>query len=293
MAHRHEVERVLADPRFQVPGAAAGETGLAWLRSMVSRFANGPEHGRRRALIDAELRGLDPARLREDARRRTEAVLHAAGGRVELMGCVARAVPLAALGHALGIPPAALDGAVADAMLLAPAYLPASADPAVDAAVERLRRLLDRGSPERSAAAVAVLAQACEATAGLIGNAVVLAGEGAEVGEMADPGVLPGRVDALLGETVRGAAPIRALRRVSPQGDPVTLDLEAAAADSGPGDPPLTFGAGFRRCPGEAEAMALAAGVLEGVLLGWRAAEVVWADTPGLRMPLRLEVARR
>ena len=73
----------------------------------------------------------------------------------------------------------------------------------------------------------------------------------------------------------------------------MTLDLDAATEDSSPGDPPLTFGGGPRRCPGEAEARALAAGVLEGVLPGWRAADVVWADTPGLRMPLRLEVARR
>jgi cytochrome P450 len=284
VGRRREVERVLADPGFTVPRAAAGDGGLAWLRSTVSRFANGPEHGRRRALIEAELRGLDQARLREEARRRTQAVLDVAKASIDLMAWVARPVPLATLGDALGVPPAALDGAVVDAALLGPAYLPGAADPNVDAAVERLRRLLDRGSPERTAAAVAVLAQACEATAGLIGNALVLAGEAAAV---------PGPVEALLEEAVRRASPVRALRRVSPGGDPVTLDLEAATEDSGPGDAPLTFGGGPRRCPGEAEARALAAGVLEGVLPGWRAAEVVWADTPGLRMPLRLEVARR
>jgi cytochrome P450 len=287
VARRRDVERVLADPGLQVPSAAVGDTGLAWLRSRVSRFANGPDHARRRPLVEAELRGLRPSSLRQDARWRAEAVLDTGGDRVELIGRVARPVPLATLGNALGIPPAALDGAVADAVLLGPAYLPGTADPAVDAAVERLRRLLDRRGRDRTAAAVAVLAQACEATAGLIGNAVVLATEAPVATDV------PRGIEALLEETVRSASPIRALRRVSPQGDALTLDLDAATEDSSPDDPPLTFGHGPRRCPGEAEARALAAGVLEGVLPGWRAAEVVWADTPGLRMPLRLEVARR
>jgi cytochrome P450 len=82
------------------------------------------------------------------------------------------------------------------------------------------------------------------------------------------------------------------MRRVSPGGEPVTLDLDAAARDSRSGDPPLTFGSGLRPCPGEAQALALAAGVLEALLprcvceLG----KVEWANLPALRRLERLDL---
>jgi cytochrome P450 len=281
---RGDVERVLADPRFEVPAAPPGDHGLAWLRAAASRFANGAAHARRRALVEAELGRLDPDALRREARRRTDAVLDGAGGPIEVMSDVARPVPVATLGSALGIADGALERAVADAIVIAPAYLTGVADEGVDAAAERLRGLLDRGGSEESAAAIAVLAQACEATAGLIGNAVVLATERPP---------LRGDVEALLQEVLLRAAPLRLMRRISRQGEPVTLDLDAAIRDARPGDSPLTFGSGLRPCPGEAQAMALAAGVLE-ALLPRCACEpdgVEWADLPALRLPARLNVA--
>jgi cytochrome P450 len=280
---RAEVEGVLADSRFEVPTAAAGDHGLAWLRSTASRFVNGAEHARRRALLEAELGRLDPEALRREARLRTVAVLDTAGGRIEAMAEVARPVPLATLGSALGIGDEQLDGAVADAIVVGAAYLPGTADEDVDAAVDRLRRLLERGGSEESAAAVAVLAQACEATAALIGNAIVLATERPE---------LRGEVDALLQEVLLRAAPVRLMRRVSQQGEPVTLDIETAVRDSRPGEPPLTFGSGLRPCPGEAEAMSLAAGVVEALLprCACDLGKVEWADLPALRLPEHLDL---
>ena len=280
---RGDVERVLADSRFVVPTAPPGDHGLAWLRSTASRFVNGAEHARRRALLEAELGRLDPEALRREARLRTDAVLDAAGGRIEAMADVARPIPLATLGSALGIGDGQLEGAVADAIVVGPAYLPGTADESVDAAVDRLRRLLDRGGSEASAAAIAVLAQACEATAALIGNSFLLATEQPQ---------LRGDVGALLQEVLLRAAPVRLMRRVSPGGEPVTLDLEAAARDSRPGDPPLTFGSGLRPCPGEAQALALAAGVLEALLprCVCELDKVEWADLPALRRPERLDL---
>jgi cytochrome P450 len=277
------VERVLADSRFEVPTVPAGDHGLAWLRSTASRFVNGDEHARRRALLEAELGRLDPEALRHQARLRTDAVLEAAGGRIEAMADVARPIPLATLGSALGIGDGQLDGAVEDAVAVGPAYLTGIADEGVDAAVDRLRRLLDRGGSEESAAAIAVLAQACEATAALIGNAFLLATERPQ---------LRGDVDALLQEVLLLAAPVRLMRRVSPEGEPVMLDLEAAARDSRAGDPPLTFGSGLRPCPGEAQARALAAGVLEALLprCACELRKVEWADLAALRRPERLDL---
>src|ERR1700727_1307457 len=72
-----EVRAVLADERFGVRPAEAGAPSgtVAWLRASVSRFANGPEHGRRRALVVAELDRLDPAALRAAARDRARSAL--------------------------------------------------------------------------------------------------------------------------------------------------------------------------------------------------------------------------
>jgi len=280
---RRDVERVLADPAFEVPVAPPGDGGLAWLRSTVSRFVNGAAHARRRALVEAGLAGLDPAALRLAARAGTEAVLAGGGARVEVMSAVARPVPLRTLGRALGVGDADLEAAVADAAVVAPAYASGAGDERVDAAADRLRGVLDRGDPEATAAAIAVLVQACEATASLIGCAVVVASGRPE---------LRGDVDALVGETLRRAAPVRLMRRVSDRGAPVTLDLDAATRDSGPDDPPLTFGSGVRPCPGVPQAVALASGVLEALLP--RCAPdpevVTWADLPALRLPARLEL---
>ena len=57
----------------------------------------------------------------------------------------------------------------------------------------------------------------------------------------------------------------------------------------------LTFGHGFRACPGSAQALALAAGVVEAVLARCEAAspEAVDERSPTLRLPAALEVRVR
>src|SRR5690242_5920687 len=56
---------ILCDPAYVVPPPPpAGPIGtLAWLRATVCRFAEGEDHARRRALIEARLAEIDPARL--------------------------------------------------------------------------------------------------------------------------------------------------------------------------------------------------------------------------------------
>jgi cytochrome P450 len=286
VTERRDIERILADPGFEVPAAPPGDRGLAWLRATVSRFVNGEAHARRRALVELEIARLDPEALRRDARVRTEAVLDAAEGRVEAMTAIARRVPLAALAHALGVPDERLDAVVGDAIAVAPAYptgATGSTGEGVDAAADRLRELLDRGDPEATAAAIAVLAQACEATAGAIGNAMFVASERPE---------LRGDAGALLRKTLLRASPLRVMRRVSPAGEPVTLDVEAASDGAADGDPSMAFGSGVRPCPGAAQAVALVGGVLDALLPRCAVDPdgLAWADLPALRLPERLEL---
>ena len=182
------------------PGPPGPFGTIAWLRATVSRFANGETHARRRALVESLLAALDPARLRAEA---------AATTTVD-----APYVPIAVLARALG---ARVD-VVADVRVVAATYHPhTAATTAADAALARLVAALPDGDEELVAARVAVLVQACEATAALV------------------------RGDDL---------PVPVTRRVDPEGKLVEVSLE--------GRP---FGEGPRRCPGEALAKALAAGV--------------------------------
>jgi cytochrome P450 len=282
ITRRSEVEGVLDDPRYRVAPVPAGTDGIAWLRSDVCRFANGETHARRRALVEAELARLDPVALARGARERTGRALDRAGACIEVMAELARPVPLAVLCEALGLDESTVDDAVTAATLVGGAYLTGEQGIEIDAAVELLARAFARGTPERTAAALAVLAQACEATAALIGNGAVLSLTRPE---------LCTDVGALLEETLLSEAPLRVMRRVSPDGETVVLDLDAASRESEPGLPPVTFGSGLRPCPGEAQARGLARGVLEALLArGSVVADgIACVVSPVFRMPARVE----
>jgi cytochrome P450 len=202
---------------------------MAWLRASVSRFANGETHARRRALVEALLADLDPAQLREAARRESK-VDRALHDEPCSRATDEAYVPVAVLAQALGVAPPHLADAVAATRLVAAAYHPHTDAPGADAALATLLDLLplpraERSSPLRSgepevvAAQVQILVQACEATAGLV------------------------RGDDL---------PVPVTRRIGTHGETVLVDLT--------GRP---FGAGSRRCPGEAHARALVEGVLD------------------------------
>ncbi|MEU8276258.1 cytochrome P450 [Microbispora bryophytorum] len=304
---RHaDVRSVLADPRFLVPAAPAARpgTGMAWLRGAVSRFSNGAEHGRRRARVTGMLGALDPVRLRREAFERTGAEL-AGGARVDVMARIARRVPVGVLATRLGVPEDRREEVVAAVTAMAAAYHlpPASgAAPAGDAAVGVLAAALGDGEepePGLLAAVAGALIQACDATAGLVGNTLVAVAR-LPAGWSADLSAgwsARWPVEALLAETLRWDPPVRLTRRVAaedaaaggvrvPAGAVLLLDLAAANRDPDVfpdpgrfdpgrflpgsfdpgGDGPLGFGSGIRPCPGERTALALAAGVVEAAL---------------------------
>ncbi|MGW6449292.1 isocitrate lyase/phosphoenolpyruvate mutase family protein [Lentzea sp. NPDC055074] len=108
-----------------VPQVEPGESGVAWLRSSVVRFSNGPTHTRRRALTTKLLDGVQATALDE-------------------------------LATALGLP-----GSLNDIATIAQSYQPHEPiTEAADAAVERLTTTHD----EETAARIGLLVQAWAAT---------------------------------------------------------------------------------------------------------------------------------
>ncbi|WP_344472426.1 hypothetical protein [Nonomuraea monospora] len=260
---RHaEAQAVLSNPRYVPPPVRqdGAEGTLAWLRARVSRFSTGPAHAERRRELVALLSGLDPAALRSAA----EALTRQRGGDW-------RGVPVAVLGAALGVAdtravPAAAAG-----------YLSGEESPQADAAVAELLKLA--GVP-----VITLLLQAHAATEGLIETALKHAANDQDLdppphetpGQDLDPPPhgTPGQdIDLLLCETLRQDPPLKATRRLDTRtGDEVTIDLVAVNRDPDATDPALghvphlTFGHGVRPCPAPEHALALAAGVLEGLL---------------------------
>ncbi|MDT7803117.1 MAG: hypothetical protein QOI78_6550 [Actinomycetota bacterium] len=231
--------------------------GVAWLRASVARFSNGSDHVRRRGFALELLAEVDPQSLRDKAFARTQRIM-ADVEDVDVMAVIARPVPVGVLAEALGLPDVS-----AEVALVAAAYHPhVTPSDAAEASMGRLIEACGGKSDEVAAARIGLLVQACDATAGLIGNTLSasLAGKPGEL--LADPPVL------------------RTRRRIG--GEDVTVDLT--------GTP---FGAGPRECPGPAHAIALATGVLE-ALRGFRLTETetAWVSSPNLRMPAVLRVTR-
>jgi cytochrome P450 len=281
-----EIRAILGDPGYRVPdpGSGAPPGTMLWLRQAVARFSEGADHARRRSLAEHLLRPVHPGLLRARARKATIAVIDAAGtAPFDVMALVARRIPGLVLAGALGA--ADPEQVIGHLCPVAAAYLTGPADPAdpaaADGGVARLTELLPGGPGEEVAARIGLLIQAYDATAGLIGNAVVAG--------MRAPG--PVTAAALVQQTLRHDPPVRVTRRVGPAGETIALDLAAAGNDPAGH---LQFGSGPRACPGAAHACALAEGAVAAVLERCRrtGAETTYPPPPALHTPERLEVLR-
>jgi cytochrome P450 len=290
-----DLAAALSAPELSVAPTGPGHGALATLQCRMARFSDGDDHERRRALTEAllpEVRMIEPA-----AAARTAAVIDAREGPFDVMP-MARTVPVAVLATALGVGRAALDrvvalvGAVCDA--LAPGgAVPGQPAPDPDVAAAELSGylapLVSAGEDE-VAAAISVLFQARDATAALIGSALI-----APVTEAVDD------CGSWIEWTVRHDAPVQCTRRIAlsdwsvadvvvPAGATVWLML--AAADSAAGSVAPTFGSGVHACPGWPHALALARGVVTAVhAAGWRAVpgqRVDYEPRPNLRLPCRV-----
>jgi cytochrome P450 len=284
----NEVHAILADPSYVVPPAPAvpdAETGtLAWLRSLVARFCDGDVHDRRRALVERELAELDPARLRAVAALLTsEALAGVAGSEPFDAMILARRIPVGVLVTELGLAADSVPGAVDAVIKAAPGYPnPDAAGPGTDTSVAQLAEAfaaagqLGPDDGELLANRIGLLMQACDATAGLIGNALITAfvvGDGASVPS----------ADELVADTIDDEPPVLRTRRLQPGGEAITLDISHC-----------TFGTGRRPCPAADQAIALAAGVLDAILPECELADqqLEYVPSPNLRIPARLLIVR-
>jgi cytochrome P450 len=251
-----DARRVLADPRFRVPEADASPGPFGSFRADVSRFTNGPVHDERRRRLEAMLGELDLERLARIAATRTAAMAAHAGSDVAL---IARHVPVATIAHELGFAaPDTLPSLVAAVATVYPSGL------ASDAADDAVLRLLDAaprsdhaGRSSDAVLRVQLLVQSYTATATLIETAMRRLDEDAH----------PSRIltEDLVIAVLRDEPPVRTTKRIAPDRAVITVHLDgpdrAASADTG--SLPLAFGAGPRRCPAPAHAIAIAVAVID------------------------------
>jgi cytochrome P450 len=276
-----EVRAVLADPTFVVPPVPNDGTsgGIVWLRSTVSRFSAEADHERRRSLVIDELADVDPAALGQRAFERTTVSLKSAYEPIDVMAKIARVVPVELLAEALALPA----GISEDVNIVAAAYHPcgdfsATADQAVARLVTACRGIAD----ETAAARIGLLVQACDATAGFVGNALIALIRRKPTAS----------APAILAETLRLNPPVRRTRRQATAtarvgnsdiaaGEIVTLELAGS----------LAFGAGARKCPGSEHAFAIAGGIVE-ALRGRQLVhdDVEYEPSANLRVPASLLV---
>lgn len=302
-ARPDDVAAALASPSMSVTAAGGPPIGAARaLQADMARFSDGRRHTRRRGLVEQVLPAA--AGLRAGARQRTAALARARVGRWDVMP-LARTVPVLALADAVGVPTGDVDrvgdlvGRLCDG--LTPALDRPAAGVDADEAARDLVALLAPVGPwdrEQTTAVVGMLFQARDATAALIGAALVdgtpVTGPDLDLDSAA-------RVE----RSLREDAPVQCTRRTTledltlggvtvPRGAPVWLVL--AAAEQGPPNRPATFGAGPHACPGAEHAVALAFGVLDGIEgTGWRPVPgqpVRYQPRPNLRTPSTVLVRR-
>jgi cytochrome P450 len=316
-----DIRAVLSDPRFLVPEAGPpGPAGtVSWLRASVSRFTNGAEHQRRRALLVAELGRLDAGALRGAAHERAADRIADSGGPgtvIDVMDLLSRRVPLATLADGLGI--ADPEQAAEAVMSVAVGYFPGASPDQLQRADAATAWLVSEigavAPPDVTIARITLLVQGCEATASLIGTAL-------HALQDAPAASAAWTADMVLAETLRCSPPAPAARRVAGEaadspgqhggvrpGDTVLCDITAGNRDPAVfGDPDrfdpgradgqsLSFGHGIRPCPGPGQALALAAGVVDAVrerCVLRAGTPVVYVQSGVARMPQRLEVGVR
>ena len=314
-----DVRAVLSDERFAVPEVEQmGPPGtIAWFRASVSRFVNGAEHQMRRARVVEAVALLEPAALRSSAYKRTLATLSAAGRsghRVDVMSRVARRVPMATMAGPLGFDDAEVAAEAAISMAAGyPLESNPSTGPAADAATARLVDMLAPAQMPVIIARISLMMQACDATAGLIGTSLhFLQDATAEArGSWSTTALLSeaSRHRPVLRASLRSAhAAVEFSGRQISAGDTVVCDIDAANRDPAIFEQPdrfdpartqhasLTFGYGYRPCPGQPHALMLAAGVVDAVRQSCTfvpGTAVVYEPSAPLRIPSRLDVVLR
>lgn len=286
-----DVAAALTAPALRVVPPACTPGPAARLLGRMARFSDGEEHRRRRELIVAL---LPPAPVvAAEAAGCTAERLAARSGPFDVMP-LARLIPATALACALGL---ASDAAVRAAELTGRLCdaLPAGDDDA-DAAASGLLGLLGAWvrPDERTDAAASILFQARDATAALIGLALLGQLDGAEPDgaepDCAEPGLAAVRctwrtavADVWLGGASGFGGADGFGGTVLPAGAAVEISLESARAGAGP-----------HACPASEHAAAIAAAFLAELdRAGWQVAgqPAEYEPRPNLRLPRQVIVS--
>lgn len=300
-------------PRAEpVPRAIEG-TAAGSVFGRLVRMTDGPAHAVARRIVVAALAAPDPSGVTAIARglARTQADALELRRHPQRAMQVAFDVPARVMAGLLGLTGPALDEAVGwtgdfvrgiaagaaadrrDAGALAAARLERTlaALPRGAGLLERLASAADQaGGPDRPnvvANAIGFLSQPYEATAGLIGNALVALSR--EPGLRERVRTEPARLPDLVGEVLRHDPPVQNTRRfvdrggvvagvAVQEGDAILVVLAAANRDPALHAEPdafrldrpdrrlLTFGSGPHACPGDRLAAAIACGAVEALL---------------------------
>jgi cytochrome P450 len=282
-----DVDEILGSDAWLVVQPSAADPSTRALLAKTARFSEGREHLERRAAAQALM--PHPARARETAWLLTGHAIADAGPFLDAMP-VARHVPVATLASCLGIPQDASDraawlvGLLCDAS--APSLLPRQPGDGLGEVTDELAAIsaVACGSPGAGEAAVGLMFQARDATAGLVGSALLRANDHD----------FPERT---VEETLRRDAPVQATTRSrTGTGDPPVLAWVVLATGNATLDIAPTFGRGRHACPGHAVAAALASGVLDAFReAGWQAVpgqSVGYEPRPNLRVPHQVLLAR-
>lgn len=227
-------------------GTAAGD-----VHADLVRWHDGPQHRRHRQRVERFIDTLSAEQLGDQA-------LSAAAIAGDPQSA-AYDVPLAVMARAVGVAAGSVERAVALARSAARGMGPgATGDPseAIDVMPELLS-LVPGDEVLDAANRIGLLLQTCDAVAGLVRASTTRTGHSEHVVDIDE-------AQHVVAGALADDPPVRVARRFRADGELVTVDI---------GDRP--FGAGVHRCPGEALAMALAAGTVAGLSV---AARGEWAD---------------
>lgn len=277
-ALQHPALRV-RPPAEPVPAALQGRpTGQVFAR--LVRMNDGAFHARHRPGVAAAASGWDDVAVASAAHAAAEDLR----GRAD-PDALLTALPVQAVARLLGVRD--LDETVRCVQAFAQGIAGGASAAALDAADAAVETLMAQGRAQgldavRAANRIALMQQALDATAGLIGNAVHLL--------QRRPDLAGGAMDAVVAEVLRVDPPVQNTRRFATES--LVLGGEALAAGDGLllllGHAQLPFGAGTHACPGERIARRIAAAALEGLqpLDRWFGPVRGWRPLPNARIPL-------
>lgn len=308
--------RPAAEP---VPSALVGTPAEPLFRALA-RMNDGPAHARARAAVTSRLDAVDvPSLAREAARCAERLVRTLSPARdADRLAAFASALPCHVLGRLLGVGDDALDRLTEDVGALVRCLFPGGSKAEVAAGAQAAARLLARfsgGAPDAADAppgvanAIGLLAQAYDATAGLVGNTILALTRRHRAGASASPDEL----DAVVADVARSdpsiqntrrfvAEPVALLARRLAPGDTILVVLAAAGRDPAAAseadgacaaahDLDVGFGLGMHACPGRGIALAIArAGVARLLAAGLDLERIdpapAYRPSPNARVPL-------